>query len=227
MPKDYPGGDLTAKFPIRALIGIMGKDLGIQQILDLDNDAKLAPRTYANHQTLSLLHDAQIRGINTMNSTSAGRFLDAASFVLGICSENSYDGECPMKLESMSSGFGPDIKPVYISSQGTMNLDTGESLKQLMNYKKQGENQRDLAYSVQWHLGNALAEIACIAAEENQIDYVGFSGGVALNRIITKAVVQHVISRGLRPLIHRRVPPGDGGVSLGQVLVAAWKYQIG
>jgi hydrogenase maturation protein HypF len=223
--KDYTGGDLSAKFAIRALMGIMRKDIEIQTLLDLADNTKLAPTTYVDHQTLSLLYDAQVRGVNIVNSTSVGRFLDAASFALGICSENSYDAECPMKLESMASKSGPSIQPVYIDSQGMMNLDTSESLKQLLNYKKQGKNPRDLAYSIQWHLGEALAEIACSAAEENQIDYVGFSGGVALNRIITKAIVHHVDSRGLHPLIHRRIPPGDGGVSLGQVLVAAWKHQ--
>jgi len=222
-PRNYPGGDLSAKYAIRALVGIMGQGIEMDYLVDLAKNAKIAPSTHSGRKTLSLLVEAQVNGINTVNSTSTGRYLDAVSFALGICSENSYDGECPMKLESASSDSGPDIKSTFIDRKGMVELDSSDSMKQILDFRTKGEKVTDLAYSAQHHLGSALAEIACTAAEENQVKYVGFSGGVALNRIITRAVVKYVTSRGLHPLIHRRVPPGDGGVSIGQVLVAASK----
>jgi hydrogenase maturation protein HypF len=60
-------------------------------------------------------------------------------------------------------------------------------------------------------------------AKENQIQYVGFSGGVALNRIITKAMIDCVQKENLTALIHTNVPPGDGGISIGQVAIAGAK----
>jgi hydrogenase maturation protein HypF len=65
-----------------------------------------------------------------------------------------------------------------------------------------------------------LADIACRVAIEKGVEYVGFSGGVALNRIITKAVLDRINQYNLNPLIHLNVPPGDGGISIGQVAVA-------
>jgi hydrogenase maturation protein HypF len=68
-----------------------------------------------------------------------------------------------------------------------------------------------------------LADIACRAAKERDVKHIGFSGGVALNRIVTKAVIDHVKQEKLNHLIHHRVPPGDGGISIGQVAVAGAK----
>ncbi len=52
---------------------------------------------------------------------------------------------------------------------------------------------------------------------------MGFSGGVALNRISMKAVLNRINQDKLHPLIHNNVPPGDGGISIGQVAIAGAK----
>jgi hydrogenase maturation protein HypF len=89
--------------------------------------------------------------------------------------------------------------------------------------EKKGVNKQEIAFAAHWYLGESLAHIASRVAERNQVRHIGFSGGVALNRIITKAVVDSIKREKLVPLIHRSVPPGDGGVSIGQVAVAAAK----
>ena len=87
--------------------------------------------------------------------------------------------------------------------------------------KKRGLSRSEIAYAVQWYIGESLARLACKVAKENEIQYVGFSGGVALNRIITKAIVDYVKQEKLTSLIHRSVPPGDAGVSIGQAVIGA------
>ena len=86
---------------------------------------------------------------------------------------------------------------------------------------RKGYATADLAYAIQYHLGQALAEIAVEIAERNDVKTIGFSGGVALNRIITKGVVEYIESQKLNAVTHRLVPPGDGGVAVGQVASAA------
>jgi hydrogenase maturation protein HypF len=79
----------------------------------------------------------------------------------------------------------------------------------------------DLAYAFQAALSEGLAEMAVRAARSEGIETVAFSGGVANNHMITETIRKRVENHGLRFHRHRRVPAGDGGVSLGQAVVAA------
>ncbi len=218
-PKEYPGGDLSARFAARSLVGILGDSMQLKDIANLASSSFISKTASATEKSLSLLFSARKREINLLRSTSTGRFLDAVALVLGICSENSYDAECPMKLEAVARKTELSIEPTYLSSDGTLELDTTESLMRIVNLKKQGASVTEIAYSAQHHLGTALAEIACKTAENEGLIHVGFSGGVALNRIITRAVIDKVRAHGLQPLVHKHIPPGDGGISTGQVLV--------
>ena len=161
--------------------------------------------------------------MNVVQSSSAGRYLDAVAIALGICSENTYDGECPMKLESVAHKTKILLEPKFNTNNRGTFLNIAESLKQLLELKKDGTKPVELAYAAQWYLGESLAKIACDTAHNEGLDYVGFSGGVALNRIITNAIINHVTNEHLTPLIHRHIPPGDGGISSGQAVVAATK----
>jgi hydrogenase maturation protein HypF len=217
---DFPGGDLSARYASRPTLGILNGLLDRDQLLEIVNTAPVGPDTVMTKQTLDVLIDSLDRGINTINSSSAGRFLDSVAMVLGVSSENSYDGECPMKLEAVARETELRIISEYVNSETGMSLDISDALQQIVKLRKKGINKHEIAYAAQWYLGSSLAEIACRAAIKNSVEYVGFSGGVALNRIITKAVVDRINQEGLKPLIHQNVPPGDGGISIGQVAVA-------
>ena len=220
---DYPGGDLSAVYAARSVVGILGNSLEKDDLLRLVNSTPIGPDTKMTLDTLDILVDTLNRRINTMSSTSAGRFLDAVAMVLGICSENSYDGECPMKLEALAKTTDLRIKPLFKKSRDGLILDTPNGLIRILELREKGVSRHEIAYAAQWYLGESLAHIACRVAEENQIQYIGFSGGVALNRIITKAVIDYVSKEKIIPLIHVNVPPGDGGISIGQVAVAGAK----
>lgn len=220
---DYPGGDLSAVYAARSVIGILYNTMEKDGLLRIVNSVPIGPNTNLTSDILDLLTDSLGRGINTMSSTSAGRFLDAVAMVLDVCSENSYDGECPMKLESIAKPTDLQINSLFKKSRNGLILDTSNGLMQVLELKEDGVSKHEIAYAAQWYLGDSLAHIACRVAKENQISHVGFSGGVALNRIITKAVIDHVHKEKLTPLIHVNVPPGDGGISIGQVAIAGAK----
>jgi hydrogenase maturation protein HypF len=224
---DYPGGDLTAVYAARSVVGILrnylGNSLEKDDLLRIVNSAPIGPDTKMTPDTFDILVDSLSRRISTMSSTSAGRFLDAVAMVLGVSLENSYDGECPMKLEASARTTELQIKPRFMKTKTGLTLDTSHGLMQVLELREKGVNKQEIAYAAQWYLGESLAHVACGVANENQLQHIGFSGGVALNRIITKAVISRVNQEKLVPLIHSNVPPGDGGVSIGQVVIAAAK----
>ena len=224
---DYPGGDLTAVYAARSVIGILkdylGSSIEKENLLQILESAPIGRDTSLTSDMFDVLIDSLNHKINTMSSTSAGRFLDAVSMILDVSSENSYDGECPMKLESIAKTSDIEIRPRFVEKNKELILDTSDALMQVLELKKDGMNRQEIAYAAQWYLGESLANIGSQVAKDNEIKFVGFSGGVALNRIITRAVINCVKTEKLVPLIHRFVPPGDGGVSIGQVAVAAAK----
>lgn len=219
----HAGGDLSAKYAVRPFVGLLGRELSTREMLDIVEGSLIAPGLSTTDESLSLLVEATKRKVNVVQSSSAGRYLDAVAIALGICSENTYDGECPMKLESVARKTKIRLEPRFNTNNRGTFLDIAESLKQLLELRKDGSKPAELAYAAQWHLGESLAKIACDTAHNQGLDYVGFSGGVALNRIVTKAIINHITNEHLTPLIHRYIPPSDGGISSGQAVVAAAK----
>jgi len=219
--QEYTGGDLSARYAARSLIGIVGDSLERDRLLEVLGPSFIAENTQVSESTVDTLLRAENNRLNTITSTSAGRFLDAVALALGICSENSYDGECPMKLEAVARHSDLRIDSNIVDSDYGPVLDTTHSLLEILDMRERGASRAELAYAAQWHLGESLARIACDVAMDQEILHIGFSGGVALNRIVTASIQNQVRQYRLVPLFHSLVPPGDGGVSVGQVAAAA------
>jgi len=215
-----PGGDLTARYPIRVVVGLLDQP-DLTEYFHIFKGVPLSPNTVASLETLEMLELAIKKRINTLQSSSMGRFLDAVALVLGICSENTYEGECPMKLESVARDTGLKL-PLHVKSvQGRTTIDTRNALSTIVQLREKGHSREALAFAIQFSLGEALASIAIDAALEEGTDFVGLTGGAAVNHIIAQAIRQKVAKAGLKYISHSRVPPGDGGVSLGQAAIAA------
>ena len=219
--QDYTGGDLSAVYSSRAFLGIVGEELEKEKILEILGSAEVSPNQKITTDMLDILVKASNRRINTVNSTSTGRVLDAVAVALGICTQNSYDGECPMKLEAVARSSDIQLEMEFIKSSYGQVLDTTHLLLQIIELKEKGLSRSELAYAAQQSIGQGLAETACEVARDEGILHVGFSGGVAVNKILTRAIANHIRKNNLVPILHSLVPPGDGGISVGQVATAA------
>ena len=163
------------------------------------------------------------RGLNCPETTSAGRFLDAVSAWLGICRERTYEGEPAMRLEAAAAGGCPaPVEPVILERNGRSVLDTVALFRELFRLRGEGASVADLAATAQDALARGLARIAIRAAEEEGIGVIGITGGAAVNDRIASAVKREVGGAGLRYVQHGKVPPGDGGISFGQLVHAAY-----
>jgi hydrogenase maturation protein HypF len=221
--QEYTGGDLSAIFAARSLIGIIGNRVEKKRLLQILGSSHIAPNITISEEVLDVLLHAEKQNVNTIRSTSAGRFLDAVALALGVCSENTYDGECPMKLEAIARRTDARIDFEFAKSDYGPVLDTTYSLEKILDMRNKGMSRAELAYAAQWHLGEGLAKLACDVAMDEGILHVGFSGGVAINRIVTASIDHQIRKNGLIPLFHSMIPPGDGGISVGQVATTAAK----
>jgi hydrogenase maturation protein HypF len=204
------GGDQATRYPLRIAVGMLSKKTDVREWLQ--QNTQHFPHGEGEVQVL--LH--QIERKNTLTeTTSCGRVLDAVSAVLGICYERTYEGEPSMKLESAAIKGKDALKLKPIIENNTLN--TTQLLLEIFT-NKQKHSKADLAYSGHAYLARGLAELAIEKAAETNMKTVGFSGGVACNRIFTLIMRRIVETAGLRFLIHETVPPGDGGLSFGQAV---------
>ncbi len=210
-PVPMPGGDLAALRPGRMAASLLFA-------------AGLPPEESGLPKEELQLVLAQIeRGVNAPLATSAGRFLDAVAAWLGICKERTYEGEPAMKLEAFAAkGRALPLEPPLVPSGGGLVVDTVALFRELWKLRKKGARPEDLAATAQAALARGLARIAVGAAQEAGIPRVGITGGAAVNFALSQTVREEVERAGLRFLAHRRVPPGDGGLSFGQLLQASW-----
>jgi hydrogenase maturation protein HypF len=124
-----------------------------------------------------------------------------------------------VKLESIAVK-GKDVLKLKPIIRGDT-LDTTQVLLDIFENKDK-HSKADLAYSAHAYLARGLAALAIEKASENNIKIVGFSGGVAANEILTLTMGEIVKTSGLRFLVPRDVPPGDGGLSFGQAVASGF-----
>lgn len=170
---------------------------------------RLMKRYYLRNE-FNLLIGQLHRGLNTVPTTSTGRIFDAAAALLNLCRERTYEGEPALRLEAAARPtrqyFPPVIMPSPYGDTRRFILATTPLFRYLVaNLKK---DHRQLAMIVQNYLAAGFYQLARRAGPNLP---VVFSGGVAYNRVITT----YLIRRGV--LINKKIPPGDGGISYGQL----------
>ena len=215
-----PGGDLATLYPARMLIGVLSS------IFDRNELEELILRKFTHlirglpyrerelHVILS-----QAYGGRMPKTSSLGRFLDAVSALLGICLRRTYEGEPAIKLEAYASK-GEEVElatPIRSDGKGMMVLDTSEVMRDVMNMLEECDGPT-IARSVQYSLGRGLGLIA-LRAMRRRHKYIVVSGGAAVNNYILKGIMS-VVGDKATLLLPRKMPPGDGGLCLGQIVIA-------
>jgi len=207
------GGDLATHYPIRMAAGMLYGAIDIEEWLF--SNSKRFP--HGEREVEIVLR--QLERQSAPKTTSCGRVLDAVSSLLGVCYERTYEGEPAMKLES-AAAKGKDVLNLKPKIEGKV-LNTTFLVHEIFN-QRNNYSAADLAYSAQSYLAKGLAELAIEEAERLNVKTIGFSGGVAYNEPIALTIRRMVEESGFKFLVHNLVPPGDGGISFGQTIVAAY-----
>ncbi len=209
------GGDLATLYPLRMAAGILHGVMDVEDWLLSKSD--LFPHREEEVEVIL----RQLKSRSVPNTTSCGRILDAVSAILGICYERTYEGEPAMKLESVATK-GRDVLNLTPELKGGI-INTTLLVHEIFR-KRNNHSVADLACSAQSYLARALAQLAVEEAERLGVGAVGFSGGVAYNEHMTLTMKRVVEENGFKFMVHGLVPPGDGGISFGQAMVAGFMH---
>ena len=149
----------------------------------------------------------------SIGTSAMGRFLDAVAVTLDICKERTYDGEPAMKTEPYLAR-GKFMEGFDVETRSGV-IQTAQLFKDIPKGKRE-----DVAYSMVSSVITEMVDIACDSAMKKGIDAIGLTGGVSYSAPICRMVEDSVSKRGLRFIMHDKVPCGDGGISVGQAVIA-------
>ncbi|MEW7981962.1 MAG: carbamoyltransferase HypF [gamma proteobacterium symbiont of Phacoides pectinatus] len=237
MRADYLGFDRLASFEPVAMIG------GARAIHEpwRNTYAHLAPwwgeveARYPGLDLVRFLHarplatlDAMLeRGLNSPRASSAGRLFDAVAAALGLSRETvSHEGQAAIELEALvergafvreRAGYGCRV----VERQGLPRLEWRTMWEALLEDLAGGRPAGVIAARFHAGVAGGVASIAMQLAGAHGLEKVVLSGGVFQNRLLLERVVELLLEAGLEVLVPERSPANDGGVSLGQAVVAA------
>ncbi|MFD0971326.1 carbamoyltransferase HypF [Plantactinospora endophytica] len=176
------------------------------------------------------------RGVNSPPTSSAGRLFDAVAALLGVRDVVDYEGQAAVELEQLADPGVRDGYPVTVTGPPTVDPPGGgvhgvsapvvgvhgvDLVRGVLADLRRGVQPAVIA--ARFHHGLAAATVTAVRriAETAGLGTVALSGGVFGNPLLLGAVTDGLTRHGLRVLTHHRVPCNDGGISLGQVAVAA------
>jgi hydrogenase maturation protein HypF len=162
-------------------------------------------------------------------STSVGRLFDAVASILGVAHQSSFEAEAAMRLEAVArsvEGGCPGLFPVPWSDGSVRVLDTVGLVGALVAAARAGRPAAELAAAFHESLARGVAAWVTAVAAETGLRRVALSGGVFQNTLLLERVWALLEEWDLEVHANSQVPANDGGISLGQALVA-WSSRGG
>jgi hydrogenase maturation protein HypF len=169
-----------------------------------------------NEQHISLVKEMIDKKINSPLTSGAGRIFDAVSAIIGLCPVSKFDSEAPIRLESAITSTTKSHYPFDIGSTVVF----AKTLEAILDDLP----KTDISIiSAKFH--NTIAKIIVAVSEkirqDTSIQKVALSGGVFQNRYLLEILIRQLREKHFEVFTNHLVPANDGGVSLGQIIIAS------
>ncbi len=211
------GGDAAAQHPVQAAAGFLAQ---IDGLPDLTASPFHFPIRYG--QALELVR----KQVRTFATTSAGRLFDTAAALLGFTREITFEGQAAMWLEQLARSASVARPNPYPFPFAAGELDFRPLLHAMAHDRLRGRDVREIARSFQSGVAQGLSDCIKQICRSAAIDTVVLSGGVFQNELLLQDLKDLLEPQSLRLWTNHAVPANDGGISLGQAALAAFRPQI-
>jgi hydrogenase maturation protein HypF len=162
--------------------------------------------------------------VNCPLTSSMGRFFDAASALVGVCRVGSYEGQPAIEFEGALDDAGCGFHPCPIdTSHDPWLIPTRPVIQGILGDMARGETPGRIAAKFHNTVVAFTVEVCEHARREHGLKTVALSGGCFMNRYLSQHLEPALEDRGFRVLAHSQVPPNDGGVALGQAVIAKYR----
>jgi len=209
-----PGGDLATREPWR---------MALSYLLSLYGEVPDGLGTFAGiaASELSLVAQATAKGVNAPLASSCGRLFDAVAALLGLRQRVSFEGQAAMQLEMIADPAQSQPYPYLLSQDaGGIIFDPLPLVEAITKDISSGRSAAEVAGRFHLTLAMMIAEVCAQIRLRTSLSLVVLSGGVFQNCLLTEMVLARLEKSEFKVLTHSLVPPNDGGLALGQAVVA-------
>jgi len=218
-PVGMPGGDQAIREPWRMAVAHL-------------RDAHSAPAHFQRQiqpQAFALIMKMLDSKFNTPMTTSAGRLFDAVAALAGLRQRVSYEGQAAMELEWLATNVADDAAYSFEleevaegePAETTLLVDTRPLIREVAKDANDGTSPGNIARRFHTTMVEIIAAACARIRRSTQLNAVVLSGGVFMNALLLRETCRRLRNDGFRVYRHRLVPPNDGGLSLGQLAIAA------
>ena len=235
-PFPLPGGEAAIREPWRIALALHSR---------CGHQATAAPHPWlpAEAKAEAAVRQMLERGLNCPLTSSCGRLFDAVAAQLGLCTAISYEGQAAIRLETAALPHMTEDVPRWplplrqvvahgqnssenhgaTDGQQLWEADSAALFGHLLQAQARGMAVGRMAAAFHAALAHGLARLAARVAASCGVGRVGLSGGVLQNSIMARLLPEALAAHGLEALTQHELPPGDGGLALGQ---AVWGQML-
>jgi len=159
--------------------------------------------------------------INSPLTSSMGRLFDAVAAIAGIRNNITYNGQAAMELESVSSIRNKKLYEYFLDNNEIVSIDVRPMIREIVLDLEKGIETGIIGRKFHNTLIRMLADICSTIKKKTGLNRVALSGGVFLNKILSTELTDALKDNGFKVFTHRLTPANDGGLALGQAVVAA------
>ena len=185
---------------------------------------------YINDSRMQVIEKAIDNKINIAGVSSLGRLFDAVSAILEICTENTFEGECPSKLQAAAENYEKshktenDARELFYhieNKAGAFIADTDRLIADIITLKKDRIDVAKIAYEFHLAIADMCKAMCDKILRDTGINKIAISGGSAYNALLLRLLLPELEEAGYEVYINEKVPSGDGGLALGQAYIMA------
>jgi hydrogenase maturation protein HypF len=212
-----PGGEAAIRQPWRMALSHLRAAFG-KEITGLDLE-KLLRRS---GDDIRIADEMIKKRLNCPVTSSCGRLFDTISFLIGVREEVTYEGQAAIELEMAADPGAKGSYSIEIRDDADrLMIGVKRLLHEVVEDIRAGVDRAEVSARFHNWLIASLVKAAEVLRQKHRVEKVALSGGCFQNEILLRGLMDQLPERGFDVLVNRKVPANDGGISYGQVIVAA------
>jgi hydrogenase maturation protein HypF len=211
-----PGGALAIKKPYRTATGYL-------LALGIDLDHRLPLFKQVDDVEVDIIKSQVANSLNTPLTSSCGRLFDAVSALIGVRGVIEYEAQAAIDLEMLAGDAVSepgDYPFTVIEQEGVRIIKLLDTFAAIIDDLHSNTPEAMIAARFHNTVARMMVELCQVISAETGMKSAALSGGVFQNRLLLRKATARLESAGFNVYTHRQVPCNDGGISLGQVVIA-------
>jgi hydrogenase maturation protein HypF len=210
-----PGGDAAVRQPWRMALSYLRDCFGPESLPQRLPFLRNIPQ-----QQIAVVDAMMARGINAVDTSSCGRLFDAVASLTGIQQEVTFEGQAAIALEMAAAAGVPEHYPFEFNDGEPAQIDVRLMIRNIVEDVLRARPAGEIAARFHNTVAEVILDVSVLIRKSDGLNRVCLSGGTFQNHYLLERAINGLKENGFEVFIHAAVPPNDGGISLGQAVIA-------